>query len=157
MKKTTRRTEMLLKGIAMMLIVILATAACWHEIGTLLASGEVDSESAMVQSIMDKTATPGVAILSTSNGKTEFKTYGYADKEQRRQVTAESLFEIGSTTKAFTALAVIMLQDQGALKYTDDVSQYLPEFAPAYKGRRPRSQLTTYSHIPAVFRLGASA
>ncbi|MEK3792937.1 serine hydrolase domain-containing protein [Paenibacillus sp. FSL R7-0204] len=146
MKKTTRRTEMLLKGIAMMLIVILATAACWHEIGTLLASGEVDSESAMVQSIMDKTATPGVAILSTSNGKTEFKTYGYADKEQRRQVTAESLFEIGSTTKAFTALAVIMLQDQGALKYTDDVSQYLPEFAPAYKGEKAK---ITINHLLA--------
>lgn len=157
MKKTTRRKEILLKGIAMLLIVILATAACWHEIGTLLASGKVDNESVMVQSIMDKTATPGIAILSTSHGKTEFKTYGNADKEQRRPVTAESLFELGSTTKAFTALAVIMLQNQGDLAYTDDVSQYLPEFAPAYKGRRLRSRLTSYSHIPAEFRPGASA
>lgn len=109
MKRTTRRKEMLLKGIAMLLIVILATSACWHEIGTLLASGKIDSESGMVQSIMDKTATPGIAILSASKGKTEFKTYGYADKEQRRPVTVESFFELGSTTKAFTALAVIML------------------------------------------------
>ncbi|MBP2110580.1 serine hydrolase domain-containing protein [Paenibacillus silagei] len=134
MKKTPRRKEMLLKGIAMLLSVILATAVCWHEIGTLLTSGKVDSESAMVQSIMDKTATPGVAILSATGGKTEFKTYGYADKAQGKEVTADSLFEIGSTTKAFTALAVIMLQDQGDLAYTDDVSQYLPEFAPTYKG-----------------------
>lgn len=88
MKRTTRRKEILLKGIAVLLIVILATAACWHEIGTLLASGKVDNESVMVQSIMDKTATPGIAILSTSHGKTEFKTYGNADKEQRRPVTA---------------------------------------------------------------------
>ncbi|MFD1906023.1 hypothetical protein ACFSQ7_21250 [Paenibacillus rhizoplanae] len=73
MKRTTRRKEILLKGIAMLLIVILATATCWHETGTLLASGKVDSESATVQSIMDKTATPGVAILSASKGKTEFK------------------------------------------------------------------------------------
>ncbi|ETT33936.1 putative cyclic peptide transporter [Paenibacillus sp. FSL R7-269] len=136
MKRTTRRKEILLKGIAVLLIVILATAACWHEIGTLLASGKVDNESVMVQSIMDKTATPGIAILSTSHGKTEFKTYGNADKEQRRPVTAESLFELGSTTKAFTALAVSMLQNQGDLAYTDDVSQYLPEFSPAYKGEK---------------------
>ncbi|WP_342546687.1 serine hydrolase domain-containing protein [Paenibacillus sp. FSL P2-0089] len=136
MKKTTRRKEMLLKGIAMLLILILAAAACRHEIGTLLTSGKVDSESAMVQSIMDKTATPGVAILSATGGKTEFKTYGYADKAQGKEVTADSLFELGSTTKAFTALAVIMLQNQGALAYTDDVSQYLPEFAPTYKGEK---------------------
>lgn len=153
MKRTTRRKEILLKGIAMLLIVILATAACWHEIGTLLASGKVDSESAMVQSIMDKTATPGVAILSASKGKTEFKTYGYADKEQRRPVTVESLFELGSTTKAFTALAVIMLQDQGDLAFTDDVAQYLPEFAPTYKGEKVKitiNQLLSHtSGIPS--------
>lgn len=157
MKKTTQRKEMLLKAIAMLLIVILATAACWHEIGTLLASGKIDSESVMVQSIMEKTATPGVAVLSASNGKTDFQTYGYADKEQRRRVTAESLFELGSTTKAFTALAVIMLQNQGALAYTDDVSQYLPEFAPAYEGGRLKSQLISYWHIRAEYRPGASA
>lgn len=153
MKKTTRRKEMLLKAIAMLLIVILATAACWHEIGTLLASGKVDSESAMVQSIMDKTATPGVAILSTRNGKTEFQTYGYADKAQEQKVTAESLFELGSTTKAFTALAVIMLQNQGALTLTDDVSQYLPEFAPTYTGEKVKitiNQLLSHtSGIPS--------
>ncbi|MFC6650270.1 serine hydrolase domain-containing protein [Paenibacillus rhizoplanae] len=81
------------------------------------------------------------------------QTYGYADKEQRRPVTAESLFELGSTTKAFTALAVIMLQDQGALAYTDDVSQYLPEFAPTYKGEKVKitiNQLLSHtSGIPS--------
>ncbi len=142
---------MLLKAIAMLLIVILATAACWHEIGTLVASGKVDSESAMVQSIMDKTATPGVAILSTSNGKTEFKTYGYADKAQGQEVTAESLFELGSTTKAFTALAVIMLQNQGDLAFTDDVSQYLPEFTPTYKGGKAKISINQLlSHTSGI-------
>ncbi|MEK5031630.1 serine hydrolase domain-containing protein [Paenibacillus sp. FSL R7-0302] len=154
MKKTTRRKELLLKGIAMLLIVVLATAACWHEIGTLLASGKVDSESAMVQSIMDKTATPGIAILSAKGGKTEFKTYGYADKAQGQEVTAESLFELGSTTKAFTALAVIMLHNhQGVLAFTDDVSNYLPEFAPTYKGEKAKitiNQLLSHtSGIPS--------
>lgn len=153
MKKITRRKEMLLKGIAMLLIVILATAACWHEIGTLLASGKVDSESAMVQSVMDKTATPGVAILSARQGKTELNTYGYADKQQGQEVSAESLFELGSTTKAFTALAVILLQNEGALTYTDAVSQYLTEFAPAYKGEKAKitiNQLLSHtSGIPS--------
>lgn len=144
---------MLLKGIAMLLILILAAAACRHEIGTLLTSGKVDSESTMVQSIMDKTATPGIAILSARDGKTEFQTYGYADKAHDKEVTAESLFELGSTTKAFTALAVIMLQNQGALAYTDDVSQYLPEFAPTYKGEKGKitiNQLLSHtSGIPS--------
>ncbi|WP_341347883.1 serine hydrolase domain-containing protein [Paenibacillus sp. FSL H3-0469] len=46
-----------------------------------------------------------------------------------RPVTAESLFELGSTTKAVTALAEFLLQNQGTLAYTDDVLKYLPGFA----------------------------
>lgn len=55
---------------------------------------------------------------------------------KRKPVTEESLFELGSTTKAFTALAIILLKEEGALAYSDNISDYLPWFAPTYKGEK---------------------
>lgn len=136
MNKIPERKGTITKVLAFLLIVIIATIACWHEIGTIFASGNYDNEPNMVESIMAKTATPGVAIVTSKQGKTEFKGYGYADVEQGKPVTEESLFELGSTTKAFTALAVILLKEEGALAYSDSISDYLPWFAPTYKGER---------------------
>ncbi|WP_020432408.1 serine hydrolase domain-containing protein, partial [Paenibacillus riograndensis] len=137
MKIIRRKGTIAAVGI-ILLIVIITTIACWHGIGTLFASGKYDNEQNMVETIMDKTATPGVAIVSSKQGKAEFKVYGYADVDQKKQVTEESLFELGSTTKAFTALAIILLQEEGALAYSDYISDYLPWFAPTYKGEKTK-------------------
>ncbi|MNV82575.1 Penicillin-binding protein 4* [compost metagenome] len=88
----------------------------------------------MVQTIMVKTATPGVAMVTSKQGKTDYKVYGYSDVTQQKQVTGKSLFELGSATKAFTALAIILLEEEGRLAYSDSVSGYLPEFVPSYRG-----------------------
>ncbi|WP_310829143.1 serine hydrolase domain-containing protein [Paenibacillus pedocola] len=133
MKKLFRRKGMAL-GSAILLIVIITTVACWHQLGTLFTAGEYGSADEMVQTIMAKTATPGVAVVSSKQGKTDYKAYGYSDVEGQQQVTDESLFELGSTTKAFTALAIILLEEEGRLAYSDDVSDYLPEFVPTYRG-----------------------
>lgn len=41
-------------------------------------------------------------------------------------MTGDTLFEIGSTTKAFTGLAILKLEKEGMLKLTDDVKKYIP-------------------------------
>ncbi|MFB8733473.1 serine hydrolase [Bacillus sp. SL00103] len=43
------------------------------------------------------------------------KGFGYADRKKKKQVTASTFFEIGSTSKAFTALAIVELEKQGKL------------------------------------------
>ncbi|MGG6313826.1 serine hydrolase domain-containing protein [Paenibacillus macerans] len=138
MKKIIRKKEIMATGSVILLIVFITTVACWHEIGTLFATGNYDNEQNMVESIMDKTATPGVGIVSSKQGKTEFKVYGYANAEQEKPVTEESDFELGSTTKAFTALAIILLKEEGVLAYSDYISDYLPWFAPTYKGEKTK-------------------
>ncbi|WNS44728.1 serine hydrolase domain-containing protein [Paenibacillus sp. MMS20-IR301] len=136
MNKIPKRRGTITKAIAILLIAIITTIVCWHELGTLITSGNYDSEPNMVETIMAKTATPGVAVVTSKQGKSEFKTYGYADAKQEKLVTEESLFELGSTTKAFTALAVILLQEEGGLAYSDYISEHLPWFAPTYKGEK---------------------
>ncbi len=56
-------------------------------------------------------------------------TVGYADVEANRPITETTLFWIASMTKPVTAVAVLMLQDEGRLKVSDPVAKYIPEFA----------------------------
>lgn len=54
--------------------------------------------------------------------------FGYANREEKRPVTTKTVFAIGSTTKAFTALSIKLLENQGQLKITDRVLDHLTDF-----------------------------
>jgi CubicO group peptidase (beta-lactamase class C family) len=54
---------------------------------------------------------------------------GFADISGNESMAPDSLFWIASMTKPVTAVAVLMLQDEGKLKVTDQVARYIPEFA----------------------------
>ncbi|AIQ19114.1 hypothetical protein H70357_22175 [Paenibacillus sp. FSL H7-0357] len=132
MKNLFRRKGLALASV-ILLIVIITAAVDRGAFGTLFTVGKYDTEEHMVETLMAKTATPGVAIVSSKQGNTDYKVYGYADVDLDKKVTEESLFELGSTTKAFTALAIILLKDEGKLAYSDAVSEYLPRFVPTFQ------------------------
>ncbi|MDR0269563.1 serine hydrolase domain-containing protein [Paenibacillus sp.] len=119
-----------------LLIVIITTIVCWDELGSLVRTGDYSNTDNMVKTIMSKSATPGVAVVLLKQGKTEYKSYGYADVKNKKRVTEESLFELGSTTKAFTALAVILLENEGHLSQSDSITNYIPSFEPTIKGEK---------------------
>ena len=54
--------------------------------------------------------------------------FGLADREGERPVTPETIFAIGSSTKAFTSTSIGMLIDEGAMDWDDPVMKHLPEF-----------------------------
>ncbi|MFC3746178.1 serine hydrolase domain-containing protein [Paenibacillus sp. GCM10012306] len=121
---------------SIVLLIAIIIAGWWQQLGTLFTVGKYGDVDDMVETIMAKTATPGVAMVSSKQGRTEFKVYGFADVDQQKEVNEESLFELGSTTKAFTALAIILLKEEGYLAYSDNVSDYLSTFAPTFKGEK---------------------
>lgn len=53
------------------------------------------------------------------------KGYGLADREKNRPCTTETIYDIGSITKQFTAAAIMKLQQQGKLSVSDPVSKHL--------------------------------
>ncbi|HFS67688.1 MAG TPA: serine hydrolase, partial [Flavobacteriia bacterium] len=72
---------------------------------------------------------PGMAIAIVKNDSVIFnKGYGYADLEKKSKVDANTLFAIASNSKAFTATALAQLVDQGKIKWTDKVIDYVPYF-----------------------------
>ncbi len=72
---------------------------------------------------------PGLSLAIVKDGEVVLsKGYGFKNFEKQIPVTADTQFAIGSATKAFTALSVLMSQDQGKLSLDDSPKKYLPYF-----------------------------
>lgn len=71
---------------------------------------------------------PGGAVIVIQKGQIQYQAaYGLADLEQGTPLTTRHLFHLGSIGKQFTALAIMLLVERGALAYDDPISTYLPE------------------------------
>jgi CubicO group peptidase (beta-lactamase class C family) len=72
---------------------------------------------------------PGVSLVIVKDGQIIYlKGLGYKDFEKKVPVTPDTQFAIGSATKAFTALTVLMAQDEKKLSIDDSPKKYLPYF-----------------------------
>lgn len=72
---------------------------------------------------------PGVSFLIAKDGKPIYqKAFGMANMELNVAMTTDNVFEIGSITKQFTAVAILMLEEQGKLKVEDDITKYIPDY-----------------------------
>jgi len=71
---------------------------------------------------------PGLVYGVVSNGRLiHVRGIGVQDLESRRPVTADTLFRIASMTKAFTALTILKLRDDGKLQLDAPAETYVPE------------------------------
>ncbi len=76
--------------------------------------------------LMQQYGIPGLAVGITIDGKRYFHEYGVAYKETRQPINDESLFEIGSISKTFTATLASHAQIEGKLSWSDSASSHLP-------------------------------
>jgi beta-lactamase class C len=79
-----------------------------------------------IRPVMAKYGIPGMAVGVTVAGKPYVFTYGVASTATRQPVTRDTLFEIGSISKTFTATLATYAQVTGHLSLSDKTSQYLP-------------------------------
>lgn len=74
-------------------------------------------------------STPGFSTIVVLDGKTIFhKMTGSADLEMSVPIMEQTLFNIGSTSKQFTAFLILLLEEEGKLSIEDSVKKYLPEY-----------------------------
>ena len=112
-------------------LLLMVTALC----NTFGADGKSGPKSipelqTAIETVLKETRTPGTAIAIVSRDKVEWVAgIGKADVAANKPVTAETLFRIGSVSKAFAALAALQLQEEGKLKLTDTVRQWVPGVA----------------------------
>ena len=86
-----------------------------------------------IRELMTDGKIPGLSLIMIRDGRLEIKSYGYADIAQKRPVTPSTLFQLGSCSKAFTALAVQRLVQRDSLRLNAYVSDYLPWWTATYK------------------------
>ena len=81
-----------------------------------------------LNAILQQTRTPGASVaIVHRDGPEWIAGLGTADIAAGRAATTNTLFRVGSTSKAFTSLAVLMLVDQGKLSLDDSVHKLAPE------------------------------
>ena len=85
---------------------------------------------AYVQKMCRLYGVPGLSAAIIDGENEYFINYGTV---KGKEIDENSCFELASTTKSFTALAVMQLEKEGRLKLIDSVSDYLPWFQPTYK------------------------
>lgn len=88
-----------------------------------------DSLDAYVEKAMNDWQIPGVAVCVVKDGKPEWmKGYGVKEMGTHDKVDENTLFMIGSNTKAFTATALAILDAEKKLSLDDPVQKWLPDF-----------------------------
>nr|WP_296262575.1 MULTISPECIES: class C beta-lactamase [unclassified Pseudomonas] len=79
-----------------------------------------------LQPVIKQYAIPGMSVGLVVGGKPHFLNYGIASKTTRQPVSEDTLFELGSISKTFTATAATYAQLNGRLSLVDKTRTYLP-------------------------------
>ena len=90
----------------------------------------------------------GSFLLAKNGGVLLSKGYGLADRGKKTPITAQTKFRIGTITKQFTAMAIMLLQEQGKLNVQDKICTYLTDCPEAWKAITIHQLLTQTSGIP---------
>lgn len=88
---------------------------------------------------------PGLAVAVTVDGRQHHFTYGVASKQSGAPVTPETIFEIGSLSKTFTATAATYAQALGRVSLGERPATYMPELAGSAIDRATLLNLATYT------------
>ena len=113
------------------------------------AAGFSAARLARVDSLVNETiasgAIPGAVVFISRDGQVVLhKAYGVRDAGTKVPMQRDDIFRIASQSKAITALAVMMLWEEGRFQLDDPVSRYIPAFA------RPRV-LKTFNRADSTF------
>ncbi len=149
-------------GIARLAAPLALAVASWSFLPTPL---EASDDSGRVAAAVDRAFrplikqhdVPGLAVGVTANGKQYFFYFGVASKEAGTKVDADTLFEIGSVSKMFTATLAAYAQAMGTLSLTDHPGRFMPALREGAIGKVTLVNLGTYTtglplHLPNAIK-----
>lgn len=104
---------------------------------------QADSVDDYIQQQMTEHRIPGLALTIIQAGQPiKTSAYGFADLEHRVPVRVETVFEIGSVTKQFTAAGILLLQQEGKLSVDDKIQKHLADLPDSWTNITIRHLLT---------------
>lgn len=99
----------------------------------------------VVTPVMQQNNIPGLAVALTVSGQTHYFNYGVASRDTGQKVSENTLFEVGSVSKTFTATLAGYAQATGKLDLSSKASQLWPELKGSAFDNISVLQLGTYS------------
>ena len=100
-----------------------------------IAAGSGDEKTRRVDALFkhwDRSDSPGCSLGIVREGRLIYEHgYGMANLEHDIPITSETVFRIASTSKQFTAMSLLLLEQDSALSLDDDIRKYLP-YMPDY-------------------------
>jgi CubicO group peptidase (beta-lactamase class C family) len=122
---TMKKLPVLLSLAVVLVLTAYAAARSSQAPGDEALAKKIDA----VMSEIYKPGEPGAAVIVRKDGKTVFrKGYGLADLELGVPVEPDMVFRLGSITKQFTAVCILMLAEQGKLGLQDEITRFLPDY-----------------------------
>ncbi len=111
-------------------------------------SAHADRVDTYIRSEMSKRRIPGLSLAVVEGGRLrKARGYGLADIELRVPATPDTVYQIGSMTKQFTAAGIMLLLQAGKTSLGDTIHKYLPDLPVAWRGVTLRHLLTHTSGI----------
>ena len=104
---------------------------------------------------MERSKTPGITVAIVRDGKAEITGYGFADVEHKVAAKPDTVYELGSITKQFTATIVMMLMEQGKLSLDDSILKHAPDLPTEWKDVTVRQLLNHTSGIKSYTSVAA--
>jgi beta-lactamase class C len=108
---------------------LLITCSCSFPLLATAAQATPDIEAkvrAAAEHVIQEYKVPGMAIAITANGNQSFYNFGVTSRDAPQQVSADTLFEVGSISKTLTATLASYAQANGQLSLNDHPGHYLP-------------------------------
>ena len=121
-----------LRRVAVLVLAVALTAASLpsdkpEAVG--LSSDRLQRINLMIQRYMDDGEITGAITMVSRRGKVaHFESQGLMDLEKKTPMRKDAMFRIASMSKPITAVAILILMEEGRLRLTDPVWQYIPEF-----------------------------
>jgi CubicO group peptidase (beta-lactamase class C family) len=147
-------------------LILLSLLICFAPIIMAGCAGAAASEKSTIQSkysdidkyieqIQEKEEIPGIAIAIVQGSEILYcNAYGVTSVDSGQPLTTDTLFDLASLTKSFTALGVLLMEDSGLIDIDQPLQKYLPDFQIAdARGAdiTTRHLLNQTSGIPSIF------
>ncbi|MCL1819505.1 MAG: beta-lactamase family protein [Oscillospiraceae bacterium] len=110
-------------------------------------SSDREQVDSVILNELAKAKIPNAAIAIMRGEETEYLFYPDTNKNGRTAADMNTLFQIGSLSKAYTGLGILLLEDEGLLSLDDPVSEYLPWFTVSYDGESVPPEAFTIANL----------